>query len=706
VNIVILDSTAVPGVKHGPGSPAFFSRYVIEHLSRAGHEVKIMNGFEATVCSAADLVWSEWCNEEAYRAAESGTCKRLVIRMRGYDAWGPLHQLAWHNVDALVYESVFLRRLAEEKLPELKNFNWFILPSGIDVANIPFRERTHGPVVAMAARGVADKGYQLAWEWARSRPEIQLHAALALPEPRLRRYLEATKPDNVTMYEQVETVKWLDEINANYLLSSSNWESLGYTIAEAMALGIMPLIHNTPGATLNWGESGAPFWQSLDWLNDFLDSTWSYHSRDFRAFVESHLDAAKQSKKFAGLVLSLPERDNRATVEKLRRGTYDHTNAIFTAVRKAIERPTDMQPIDEAVTDFRSRLEPHSIASSERYGIALATAVAHFNHEHLVDAEMWACRAMLDFCRPDAMCLMGEAADARGDIETAFQWYKAACAIDDVPDRYRFPDLVQRRFVRLEELREALVVKLTPAPPPANYVVIVTVRNGEKWIARCLESIRRQTVDNWTCVVVDDVSTDRTADIAEEFCKDPRFSVQRNTERRYQAYNTVQAAREYAEDPEDVVMLIDGDDWLLNDRAFEVIRAAYMEGAWMTYGCLVESEGAPTRFGFYPRHIAKASRFREHVWCATPPRTFYRFLLDELKDDDFTIEGKWPAMAGDVCVYTPIMELAAERAVGIKEPIYVYNVETPDSEHKIDPYETTRIRDLLLQRTPKKRFER
>ncbi len=70
------------------------------------------------------------------------------------------------------------------------------------------------------------------------------------------------------------------------------------------------------------------------------------------------------------------------------------------------------------------------------------------------------------------------------------------------------------------------------------------------------------------------------------------------------------------------------------------------------------------------------------------------------------VEGKWPEMAGDVAVYMPIMELAAERAVGIREPIYSYNTETPDNEHKVDPYETTRIRDLLLQREPKRRLDR
>ena len=214
VQIVFLDSTAV--VDSGPGSPAYFSRYLIERLKAAGHDVAILSGFDASRCAAADAVICEWANEEAYEASASGLCKRLVVRMRGYDAFGPLAKMNWSAVDALVYESPFLKQLVEEQFPGLRGFRSHVIPSGIDVASIPFKERKAGPVVAMVARGIADKGYQLAWEWARTRPDIQLHAALALAEPRLVRYLQHTKPPNVTMYRQVETVKWLDKIDANF----------------------------------------------------------------------------------------------------------------------------------------------------------------------------------------------------------------------------------------------------------------------------------------------------------------------------------------------------------------------------------------------------------------------------------------------------------------------------------------------------------
>lgn len=706
MRLVVLDSTALSGVVKGPGSPAYFSRYLIEHLRSGGHEVTILESFDERVCAVADAVWTEWCNTEAYEAAASGVCRKLVIRLRGFDVWGPLDKLQWQNVDALVCESEFLGALLAERLEDdTPRCSCPIIPSGVDVANIPFRVRGPGPVVALAARGVADKGFQLAFEWARQRPDIQLHVALANPEPRLERYLHSTRPGNVTIHGQVDTVKWLNEIDANFLLSASNWETLGYTIAEAMAMGIMPLIHDTPGAMENWPPSLIMPWTGFAELNYRVDAE-RYSSIECRHFIEKTLDAAKQSKKFADLLLTPSTRDTTKALEIRGREHYEYANRVFGVLRTASERLIDMNAVEELVTDFRSRLDPHSLASTQRYGAAMATAVAFYNHDDLARAELWAARAMLDFARPDAMALLGEVASLRGDTEEAVQWFKAACAVDDTPHRYRWADLVNNRHQRLAELQKSLVVDLPATALPEKFIVVVTVRNAEPWIARCLKSIQVQAFSNFTCYVVDDVSADRTSQIIDAFCKrDDRFRLIQNTERKWQARNTVEVPRRVSISPEDVIVLIDGDDWLSTPIAFTELRVAYSKGAWLTYGQLVESDGHPTRFGVYPKRIAEEGDFADWVWCATPPRSFKRFLLDELKNEDFQIDGEWPKLSGDICVIMPMMQLACERAVGITTPIYSYNVETPDSEHKTDPLAQTHVRDLFLRRPKKARLE-
>ena len=127
MNLLFLDSTAV--VATGPGSPAFFSRFAIEHLKSLGHNVLILPRFDPSAAQAADVVICEWANSEAYEAAASGLCKRLVIRLRGFDAHGPLDQMEWANVDALVYESPFLKSYVEKRFPGLQGFRSHVIPS-------------------------------------------------------------------------------------------------------------------------------------------------------------------------------------------------------------------------------------------------------------------------------------------------------------------------------------------------------------------------------------------------------------------------------------------------------------------------------------------------------------------------------------------------------------------------------------------------
>ena len=300
MRIVVLDSTAVQGVSEGPGAPAYFSRFVIDHLLDLGHEVVISNGVTAALATA-DVVWSEWCNELAYVVAEMHVCKKFIIRMRGYDVWTPLDKMPWKNVHALVYESPFIQDLAAEQfaIPA----NTCVIPSGIDLSAINYQRRDWPtkPVLALVARTTADKGYQLAFEYARQRPDIEMHVTTALGEsnPRLYRYLQHTKPVNVQIHGTVDTCAWLNEIKATHLLSCSIWETLGYTIAEGMAVGCKPLIHDGPGLARNWPAEF--LWRSFADLDKLVNGIFGEDS--YREYVEKNLSAARGSEAFAKLVL-------------------------------------------------------------------------------------------------------------------------------------------------------------------------------------------------------------------------------------------------------------------------------------------------------------------------------------------------------------------------------------------------------------------
>ncbi len=55
--------------------------------------------------------------------------------------------------------------------------------------------------------------------------------------------------------------------------------------------------------------------------------------------------------------------------------------------------------------------------------------------------------------------------------------------------------------------------------------VIMTVYNGEQYLAQAIDSVRRQSLDNFEFVIVDDGSNDRTPEILAEAQADPRIKV-------------------------------------------------------------------------------------------------------------------------------------------------------------------------------------
>ena len=56
--------------------------------------------------------------------------------------------------------------------------------------------------------------------------------------------------------------------------------------------------------------------------------------------------------------------------------------------------------------------------------------------------------------------------------------------------------------------------------------IVVPVYNGEKYIGKCIKSIQKQTYPNWKLILVDDGSTDNTAEICDSFAAgDGRISV-------------------------------------------------------------------------------------------------------------------------------------------------------------------------------------
>tara|TARA_R110002020_G_scaffold90434_3_gene220183 strand:- start:1604 stop:3583 length:1980 start_codon:yes stop_codon:yes gene_type:complete len=222
-----------------------------------------------------------------------------------------------------------------------------------------------------------------------------------------------------------------------------------------------------------------------------------------------------------------------------------------------------------------------------------------------------------------------------------------------------------------------------------HFKIIVPFYNVEEWVKVCIRSVKLQSYKNFQCVLVDDISTDRSAEIAEqEIAGDDRFVLVRNTEKAYALKNIYDAINLSEPYEEDIIVTLDGDDWLANKDVLDKLNAVYAQSdCWLTYGSYAEyPSGSRGKFAKQiPRHVIQNNLYRENEWCSSHLRTFKHHLWSGIKKEDLLdSNGDFYRMAWDLAFMFPMLEMAGDKSKYINDILYVYNLGNPLNDHKVD----------------------
>ena len=119
-----------------------------------------------------------------------------------------------------------------------------------------------------------------------------------------------------------------------------------------------------------------------------------------------------------------------------------------------------------------------------------------------------------------------------------------------------------------------------------KFRIITPSYNNEEWIEYNLASILNQTYTNYKVTYIDDASIDSTYEKVKEIVGElPNWNVIKNSENKGAMYNYFHNLNSYIEDPEEIVIHLDGDNWLYDETVLEKLNTFYNEkGCWMTYG--------------------------------------------------------------------------------------------------------------------------
>lgn len=383
-----------------------------------------------------------------------------------------------------------------------------------------------------------------------------------------------------------------------------------------------------------------------------------------------------------------------------------HNVPIITCRFGALEETA----IDEASYKIPYPVEPNWALpwlNKQSQVVAFAeTVIRAYHDKYLHQQKMYACNQVKDICGWDTVALQW-----RQHLYKKLGGYLSVKEYREVQKiNTKVRKVFGRRFINPEEVAE-------PQQGPFWPITIITpVYNAKDYIERCIASVAQQDYPNYVMWIIDDCSTDGTYSVACDFIAtlpeeiQGRFWVSENDENVGAVGNQINMIERECGD--DIVMLLDGDDWLINDPTlFHKYNNIYNQGAEFTYGsCWSVVDNIPLIAQEYPPSVRLSKSYRDYQFNWKMPYTHLRTFLgrnminylrthgDQAFKDE---EGNWLKAGGDTAVFYTMLEYAdPENVICIPDVVYNYNDANPLNDYKVNSEEQTKTANIVLQQSP------
>lgn len=244
--------------------------------------------------------------------------------------------------------------------------------------------------------------------------------------------------------------------------------------------------------------------------------------------------------------------------------------------------------------------------------------------------------------------------------------------------------------------------------PQKPIVVISPFYNSWGYIDKCIDSVASQSYDNYRHILICDnsddllVASNHIGNLPESIKS--KYVLKYRTER-YGALRNQVTEIEAIGDPNTIIMLLDGDDWLINNNTIFHYYNQLHSNHDFTYGsCYSLADSLDLIAQEYSLDTRINKSFKKELFPWNVPythlRTFKRFLFDninynQLKDGNgnFLIEG------GDIALfYELIKNTDPYRIKAVKDVLTVYNDLNPLNDYKVNGETQTKNASLILSR--------
>jgi len=326
------------------------------------------------------------------------------------------------------------------------------------------------------------------------------------------------------------------------------------------------------------------------------------------------------------------------------------------------------------------------------------------NNPYLHQQKMYACNQIKDICTWDTIALQWKQHFYKtlGEFLPVGEFRKVNTI------NHKVKKIYNRRIINPCEYVE-------PQTFPQNKINIVTpVYNAENYIDKCILSVAQQDYHNYEMTIIDDCSTDNTYTVAKNTIEtlpkelQSKFILKRNDMNLGAVYNQVTTSLKC----EGIVMLLDGDDWLVNDNnIFHKYNNIYNDGYEFTYGsCWSLADNIPLIAQEYPPEVKANKSYRKYKFNWLMPythlRTFNARLLNNyvyehgfnsFKNDN----NEWLRAGGDTSIFYTLIEQAdPNKVLAVPEVVYNYNDTNPINDYKVNAEEQNNTANMIIARSP------
>lgn len=240
-----------------------------------------------------------------------------------------------------------------------------------------------------------------------------------------------------------------------------------------------------------------------------------------------------------------------------------------------------------------------------------------------------------------------------------------------------------------------------------QFKVIVPSFNSVDYLRRTLKSIEEQTDSNYQVCVIDDCSTipeQRT--IITEFCQRNGWKWQFNDSNVGALAGMVKAIADFQCEDDDVIVVVDGDDWLNGPEVLSKLRKIYdEENVCITWGQCEIYPAGPTPMKYaqpIPQMVIDGKLYRDIPFVFWHLGTFKYLLWRHIRDEDLRdTNGRYFMLMKDKATLWPMLEMAGNKCRFIGETLLIYNIENPLNDYANTPPEEHQRVDALIRSRPK-----